>query len=474
MNSIENRRLDIVTISSFTGILDDTEISIPNLYPDPTDVRSKKFYNKKIVFISSRVHPGETPASHVVNGFLKFITSDDPRAVGLRDCFVFKIVPMLNPDGVYRGHYRTDTKGANLNRFYSNPSIIDHPTIYAVKELIMSYNKEDSDLLYLYIDLHGHASKKGCFIYGNYMDFPRQIETCLFAKLMAMNCINFDFEGSNFSEKNMHAKDKCGLSKDGSGRVALFKAFNITRCYTLECNYNTGRLINKITSLDFPDGSEADISSELYKNGPPIYSIPIYEDVGKAIGISLLDSIGKNCSSRILLNDFELKNTRLSVAAHIADQIPFRYDLSIKRAIKTVEDLENFLKVGRNSRAKSRKSEEDSKRKKNSGKKASISSSERSIIKKAKPNLVPAKRQSSEIRSKEVLAGKNNNFSKAPVDITKSAIPRGRPSIRTAFNPVNRSSRSTSANSCREEVPNRNKSVEKESKMMTVIETVGE
>ena len=27
----------------------------------------------------------------------------------LRDRFVFKIVPMLNPDGVYRGYYRLDT-----------------------------------------------------------------------------------------------------------------------------------------------------------------------------------------------------------------------------------------------------------------------------------------------------------------------------------------------------------------------------
>ena len=34
--------------------------------------------HKKAVVISGRVHPGETPASYAIEGFLKFIVSNEP------------------------------------------------------------------------------------------------------------------------------------------------------------------------------------------------------------------------------------------------------------------------------------------------------------------------------------------------------------------------------------------------------------
>lgn len=50
----------------------------------------------------------------------------------------------------------------------------------------------------------------------------------LFPKLISLNSAHFDFTGCNFSEKNMYAKDKRdGQSKEGSGRVAIYKASGI-------------------------------------------------------------------------------------------------------------------------------------------------------------------------------------------------------------------------------------------------------
>ena len=72
---------------------------------------------------------------------------------------------MINPDGVYHGHYRMDILNQNLNRYYKNPSQKKQPQIYAISKLLISLHEKSR--LFFYCDLHAHGSKKGCFFYGN-------------------------------------------------------------------------------------------------------------------------------------------------------------------------------------------------------------------------------------------------------------------------------------------------------------------
>lgn len=70
----------------------------------------------------------------------------------------------------------------------------------------------------------------------------------LFARLVSLNSLNFDFQECSFSEKLMVVKDGgSGLSREGCGRVGIYKATGLINSYTLECHYQTGRRINTLT-----------------------------------------------------------------------------------------------------------------------------------------------------------------------------------------------------------------------------------
>ncbi|KAK6099655.1 Cytosolic carboxypeptidase 1, variant 2 [Batrachochytrium dendrobatidis] len=59
--------------------------------------------DRKYVFLSARVHPGESNSSHIMSGLIQFLLGVDDAAVILRRKCIFKIIPMLNPDGVING-----------------------------------------------------------------------------------------------------------------------------------------------------------------------------------------------------------------------------------------------------------------------------------------------------------------------------------------------------------------------------------
>ncbi len=88
---------------------------------------------KKAIVLTARVHPGESNSSFIMEGIIKFLTGSSREAKILRHNYVFKIVPMLNPDGVIYGNYRCSLLGVDLNRRWINPSKILHPSIFYSK-----------------------------------------------------------------------------------------------------------------------------------------------------------------------------------------------------------------------------------------------------------------------------------------------------------------------------------------------------
>ena len=72
-------------------------------------------HRRKTIFVTARVHPGETNASTVFEGFVdKLFESVDQSA--LLAHFIIRMVPCMNPDGVVCGNYRSSLAGVDLNR----------------------------------------------------------------------------------------------------------------------------------------------------------------------------------------------------------------------------------------------------------------------------------------------------------------------------------------------------------------------
>ncbi|KAL0212474.1 hypothetical protein RCL1_006100 [Eukaryota sp. TZLM3-RCL] len=288
MRSCEGRPINLLTITSSDQ---------SNLIEEPIsdiDFHSNlpAFPHRPIILISSRVHPGETSSSLILEGFLTFITSLDPRAKILTKLFVIKIIPCLNPDGVFRGHYRHDHVGQNLNRFFDFPSKSEHPSAYLMKILVENF--KSSNGIAMFIDLHAHASKRGFFVFGNnFSDESLSGHTMLFAKILTQNSPFFDYRQCNFTVDSMTAVDRQNKSKQGSARVALYKHANIVFSFTLETHPAVPRAINRLTCLDsdVPDDVSSQYS-EVYTrsiNSTIVFNPRLWSDLGRDVAVSILD-----------------------------------------------------------------------------------------------------------------------------------------------------------------------------------------
>ncbi|XP_039664515.1 cytosolic carboxypeptidase 2 isoform X3 [Perca fluviatilis] len=188
---------------------------------------------KKAVVVTARVHPGETNGSWMMEGFLDFLLGDSEDAQLLRDTFVFKVVPMLNPDGVVVGNYRCSLAGRDLNRYYKTLLRDSFPCVWHTRNMVERLMAE-TDVV-LYCDFHGHNRKNNVFMYGcnNRGDASLKLHERVFPLMMSKNASNkFSFKSCKFRVQK---------GKEGTGRIAMWR-LGIKNSYTMEATFGGSTL----------------------------------------------------------------------------------------------------------------------------------------------------------------------------------------------------------------------------------------
>uniref|UniRef100_A0A8C3YMI3 tubulin-glutamate carboxypeptidase n=1 Tax=Catagonus wagneri TaxID=51154 RepID=A0A8C3YMI3_9CETA len=201
----------------------------------------EQFRQRPYQVITARVHPGESNASWVMKGTLEFLVSSDPVAQLLRENFIFKIIPMLNPDGVINGNHRCSLSGEDLNRQWLSPRAHLQPTIYHAKGLL-HYLCSIGRSPVVFCDFHGHSQKKNVFLYGcsiketlwqaestvgpsnlsedvSYRTLPKILDKL--APAFTMSSCSFLVEKSRAS----------------TARVVVWREMGVSRSYTMESSY---------------------------------------------------------------------------------------------------------------------------------------------------------------------------------------------------------------------------------------------
>ncbi|KAM7249102.1 hypothetical protein ACFE04_021586 [Oxalis oulophora] len=161
---------------------------------------SHRNYLKKWLFLSCYLF---VPGSYLVVfevfeahlRMIDFLISNHPTAEKLRSRVVFKIIPMINPDGVVLGNFRSNWLGSDFERYWNRISPWSHPPLHAAFETISNLNKDKNVELDFVIDLHAHCSLRGIFVHGNtYQNVYRQERHILFPKLLSQNVDGYESE----------------------------------------------------------------------------------------------------------------------------------------------------------------------------------------------------------------------------------------------------------------------------------------
>ncbi|XP_053609499.1 cytosolic carboxypeptidase 1-like isoform X2 [Plodia interpunctella] len=211
---------------------------IPLLTISSEDNTTSPIADREIVFLTARVHPGESNASWVMDGTLGFLLGDTAAAAALRTKYVFKIVPMLNVEGVINGCHRCGLTNEDLNRRWCKPNPVLHPSIYHTKGLIEYLVRVWKKPPLVYCDYHGHSRKKNVFFYGcaaaeswcsnDRLLQDEPVKYLMLPALMHRISPAFALGSCSFRVER---------ERESTARVTVWRHLGVTRSYTMEASF---------------------------------------------------------------------------------------------------------------------------------------------------------------------------------------------------------------------------------------------
>eukprot|EP00931_Biecheleriopsis_adriatica_P003971 TRINITY_DN105711_c0_g1_i1.p1 TRINITY_DN105711_c0_g1~~TRINITY_DN105711_c0_g1_i1.p1 ORF type:complete len:1090 (-),score=156.22 TRINITY_DN105711_c0_g1_i1:40-3309(-) len=231
--SIGQLPVPLLVIGEDVASTEDPAISTtPDIKEEPQE-QPPKSRAKMAIVITARQHPGEVVGSWAVQGLLKFLLGPSPAARTLRETYVFHVVPMVNVDGVVHGNSRCTLAGVDPNRVWHDPNPILHPVIFALKNHLRSLTQGllppsaagPVKGIEMFLDLHGHSAKFGCFFYGS--NPAAHISNAVFPKLCSLISTDLSFEQCHW---------RCPRSHRKTARYVVFKQFGVKYAYTMECS----------------------------------------------------------------------------------------------------------------------------------------------------------------------------------------------------------------------------------------------
>jgi predicted deacylase len=107
--------------------------------------------SQKNIMIISRQHPPEVTGFLAMQAFVETLCSDTELAENFRTGFNTYVVPMVNPDGVYHGHWRHNFGGIDLNRDWKD---FNQPETIAIRDFMKKKTAKNNQKFELGIDFH--------------------------------------------------------------------------------------------------------------------------------------------------------------------------------------------------------------------------------------------------------------------------------------------------------------------------------